>query len=207
MRTRGYTLLEVLVAMVLGLLVLALGLALYQFSVKEWSRLSTRIELQQMAATVLNRLAADARDSTPGGVSELPEGTALGLVRLEDVGSDGVQIWEERLIVYSWSASERKLWRRNRPNEDPKGKGPKLKLKKNHPGKLPPPLMKLVAGERSDTDQLVASDVILFQADLAGDPETPAQPLTVRIGLEKAILHARPERFELERDVFLRNSP
>jgi hypothetical protein len=67
--------------------------------------------------------------------------------------------------------------------------------------------MRLVADERSDTDQCVASDVVLFQAELAGDPETPAQPLTLRIGLEKPILHARPERFELERDVYLRNSP
>lgn len=209
---RGYTLIELLVGAALSLLILGLLLALYRFTVHEWSRLSTRVELQQMAAMALGRMADDARLSAPGGVSLVPtsgaEGAALALVRLEDVGTDGQQLWEERLIVYAWSPAERKLWRRSRAaSGTSKGNGPPLKLARKHPSKLPPPLMRLVASERDDGEVCVASGVVEFEASLAGSAETPAQPLSLRLVLEKPILHNRPERFELSRDVFLRNEP
>lgn len=204
---RGQSLLEVMVAMVLGLLILGLGLALYQFSVREWSRLSSRAELQQMAAMALNRIAGDARDSAPGGVSEVPDGSCLGLVRLQDVGSDRSQIWEEQLVLYTWSASEGILWRRLRATEGKQGKGPPLKLTKNHPTRLPPPLVRLVASEPDGEQVCVARGVVAFEARLAGAVDSPAQPLSLSITLEKPILHARPERFELTRNVYLRNSP
>jgi prepilin-type N-terminal cleavage/methylation domain-containing protein len=119
---RGFSLLELMVAMVLSLVVLGLTIAFLIPTMRASARGSARVEMQQQAVVALGRIASDLERSAPAAVSLntgaysaiLPKSSptatpppqktpvVLAVQRLANVNSSGDQMWENQMEIYVW---------------------------------------------------------------------------------------------------------
>ena len=101
---RGYGLVEVLIAMTLGALLLAL---LHRFLVPILlgsSKNSVQVHLSQQANILATRLERDLKATDGSGLSYVKNEqlTALGICRRNGLGPNGNRLYEQRLKVYFW---------------------------------------------------------------------------------------------------------
>lgn len=190
---RGATLLEALLAIVLGLLATALG---YRFFCSFWriSRdVTARAEMQQMAAAAMGRIAVDARRSAVPGVSLSPG--RLGLVGLADLDSSGRQLWDQKVTLYYGRGS--RLVRR----EAPVGTG--LEMFPHLPTRLTPEQMEALANPGGGT--CLCDCLASLQAALYGPDGTP--PLSITLTLARTLVSGKQSSLTFSRDFCLRNAP
>lgn len=195
--SRGFTLIEVLVAAALTLILLGL---IYWFlvpSLRLSSQGAARVEGQQQALNALNRAERDLQQSAPGGVSLFPQDPAnpndpvgVALVPLEDVDNDGQQLWNSNFTLIYWDRAARKLRRKTAPCPAPDP---------HKPSRLSLAEFKALCDTQNGSEQFLASEVSDFEV-------LPGPPLALVLEVErKTSQAAAPEKFRLERVLTMRN--
>ena len=196
-RPRAFTLIELMVALLLGGLVLGVIAFLLLSAMRVSATGGTRVELQQAAAISAERLARDLQKTPLAGVTINNQSDLFTLTihPLAGVGLDGQQQWSDRLLLYRWQQSEGKL-----------------ELREIDIGARDTVLRPTGAqiqswlGDTSIQPRTLASEVTLIELNSA-DPATMQQPLHLIIQLERSTGGGQtPEQFHLERDLFLVNS-
>lgn len=185
---RGLTIPEILVGGTLGLIVSGVCLFLMVSLGRFGLTITTKAELQQMAGTAINRMAADARLASVASV-----GTAehvLGLVKLIDLDAQGHKVWDGRPTLYYWRPSERIL---------------KCKSCDESHRRLDPLTLARLLQPGNGSETRVASGVTFFRAQLAGTPNAPEQPLTIELELTQET--DRVQKVRLQKSIYLRNAP
>ncbi|MGE0494867.1 MAG: PilW family protein [Vulcanimicrobiota bacterium] len=191
-RARGFTLAELLVAIALGVVTLAILVSLVMATVRVSFRGTARVQLQQSALTATNRLAEDLANAPIAGVTmwQQPDSFRLAIHRLGNVGLDGEQVWADTLLVYGWNKSDGRLVRLEVP-----GMGTERARR---------PTRAEVQGWLADSSlprRGLAVEVIRLELNSSLPPPALAQPLKLVMDLERG-----SEKFRLERDFFLMNS-
>ncbi len=183
---RGFSLLEIMMAASLLLLLLALVVQIIVPMGKGSVRGAQQVELQQLAAMTVQRLARELETAGPGGISYLPgDPVILALHRLVDVGGDGSQIYSDQVDLYWWSPRDRVLRHR--------AQGPVSRSRVS----LPPDPAALLSGPNA---RVIAAQV--SELELTLRPTAVA----IHLALEAPAPDGKPpERFSLDRTVYLRN--
>ena len=114
---KGFSLLELILSMTLASLLLTLFVQVLVPIARGTVSTSDKAEVEALASMTLDKLARDLRGTAAAGVStaEDPVGDVrrvLAIHPLLDLGTDGRQIWDSRLVVWWWNASTGKLLRR-----------------------------------------------------------------------------------------------
>lgn len=199
----GFSLIEILVAMVLLLLIITLIMQVVIPMSRGAVRGSQQIELQQVGTTALNRLADDLQAAAPAGVTRYPttglpapnEKLMISIQALTGVDTLGQQTWSEQLIIYWWKQEEGKLHRMTWPPGYPMGRRPDI----DEPFKPTyNELDRLTDNPRGHYKLL--GQIKKFDVNLAQVPHVLSLTLEA-----PAPDGAPPESFTLERRVYLRN--
>lgn len=183
---RGYSLVEVIVASVLGLILLQLFVMVLVPMGRAAARGADQVELRQMAAAALDKVAADVDRTSSDGLSVTPR--MLAVQPLAGVTADGAAAWTPELIVYG--AVSGKLLRRAWPPGPP---ALSWTPRSNHPAHATLAEMGRILEEPTGRTVL-ASWVKSFSATAEGG--------TVRLHLE---VEREKERYALDVCQFLRN--
>lgn len=191
-RARGFTLVELLVAIALGVITLAILVGLVMATVRVSFRGTARVQLQQSALTAANRLAEDLANAPIAGVTmwQQPDSFRLAIHRLDNVGLDGGQVWADTLLVYGWNQSDGRLVRLEVPGV------PSERARRPTEAEVEAWLADASLPRRG-----LAVEVTGMELDSALPPPALAQPLKLVMELERG-----SEKFRLERDFFLMNS-
>jgi prepilin-type N-terminal cleavage/methylation domain-containing protein len=198
--TRGFTLVEVLVSLVLLAGMTWLVVMFLIPTLRITARGSTQVTLQQQGVLALTRMAADLQKTTPQGLSRSP--TAMGIVTIADVSGQRALVWEQSMRVYFWDPATRRLARRTWPPDATTE--PVLAFSSS----LPPVATEeqLAAICALPPDIILAAGVRQFEIDYPGRPGPFQQPLTLSLVLEqKAVSGQQVETFSCRRTVYLRN--
>jgi prepilin-type N-terminal cleavage/methylation domain-containing protein len=115
---RGFTLIEVLLAAVLGLLLLGLMVSTLVPIMKYSAWGYSRAELLQAASLVSTRLTTDLQKAPKAGIYLPDPATAqhalLSIRGISEVTDSGLPVYDPQLICYDWEATSasltRKLW-------------------------------------------------------------------------------------------------
>jgi prepilin-type N-terminal cleavage/methylation domain-containing protein len=212
-RNRGFTLLEVLISASLLLLLLGLLFTFLVPTMKASVRGSVRVEMQQMAVLALNKMVGDLQNTTAAGLSLSQRNpVSIGIVRIEGVTSEGMQIWEKNMIVYALldGVLIRKVYPPGPPSID-------LNLNGTTPRRVAAANLVTIAKEINGKETIVAKWVKSLRITTAGDnlAENPGDPgptdftiqdpVTVTIELERKESHQPdPEKFRLTRVVSMK---
>jgi hypothetical protein len=184
------SLLEIMVAGALMLGLTGLVLSVLYPSFRASSRNASRVEMQQQAALVMERLLLDLESAATASVSVHPEG--LAIQQLDGVTGTGLQIWKKELIVYSRMGTT--LVRERWPPAPPVLL---VVLVDAYPTRITSVDLAAIIAARNGSERKLAFGVTAFDLD---------PNLSFRIALERKI-PGRPESetFELQRRVTLRN--
>lgn len=184
---------EALVASSLTLLLFGVVLGVLGPSLRASSRSLVQADLQQQVDLVLRAVEADLHRTVGGGVGLLrsdpalpAQPVALGLVRLEDVASDGRQVWERQAVLYVWEREGQRLVRLVYPPPAGPGPGdPAVAFAAEHPPQLAPEQLLAIATRPSPTRRVLATGVRLFEVTHAGTDPAVSPPLTLTLELER----------------------
>lgn len=193
----AFTLVELMVALVLGGLVLGVIAFLLLSAMRTSVGGTARVELQQAAAVSAERLARDLQKAPVAALTltSRPDLLLLTIHPLAGVGLDGQQQWSNILLLYRWQQNEGKLEVR----EIDVGA---------HDAALRPNSAQIQGwlNDGNITPRTLASEVTLVELSSA-DPTIMKQPLHLVIDLERRTGGGKePESYHLERDLFLMNS-
>jgi prepilin-type N-terminal cleavage/methylation domain-containing protein len=103
MRKRGFTLAEVLIALAIGGIIIAAGIAPLMFAVRTFARARDDFERVNMERTAVNRIFRDAREMNPLNCE-----TPFYLVKSENPGTDDggyLAVWTSARSYYNLPAS------------------------------------------------------------------------------------------------------
>ena len=201
---QGFTLLEVLVALVLFSLAGLLLVQIFGPTVQVATRSAHRIELHQSAWLAMDRITDDLAAATPGGWSHLSNSqqTVLSVHRLFQMTPQGTRSWEDTLRVYSWEKTEGVIYSVDWP-PGPPNLGVTVPLDTSL--SLSTAQLQLFVGADSPRRKILADQVSSFEVSQVNPPGS--QPLKVRIVLESDEPGVQaPQRFELEREAMTWNS-
>lgn len=190
-RGRGFSLLEVLLAAVLGLMLLILLMRVFVPMSKGLVRGTDQSALQQTAAIALDRIHRALVRTPPQAATVGNTGRALAVHPLASVTAAGRQVFEDKLTVFWLDPAGRRLYERQ------------VALT----GTLPPrfatrptqPQLAAYAVPVSD-QRVLATEVETFTVSVVGETVTVELVLA-----RKAPDGGVPERFELRRTYLLRN--
>lgn len=172
-------------------------------------RESVQVELQQLALISSEKIIVDLQASTPGGLSFLvpaddTEPSAVAIHRIEDVNSDGLQEWEDHLVVYYWDRDKSRLYRKEWPPTPPDFAKP---VTTTRAMVLERAELWQVVVTPNGTERALAAHVTDFSLKPADNPTGVGQPLQLHIEFEaEAPGTERLERFELDQQIYIRNS-
>ena len=206
--TRGFTLVELLVAFaLLGLLSLMFVWFIVP-SMRMASLGTTRVDIQQMAVLACNRVATELLDTAPSGVSlhsraqadPTSEPVVVAIVPLRDIDENGHRVWENVVSVFFWQRSDGRLLLRHFP-PGPPGALSVNPLPVDRPSQLPTTdLLALANASASVVD--VASKVVAFDVIRV----TGGRAFSVELSIEKGVAgKQQAERFDYKKVVSLRN--
>ncbi len=99
MRRKAFTLPELLVSTALGALVLGLLVALVIWGMRIYTVQSVESQRFQLGSLLVQRLRTDLRAGCVQSVSVGPD--VIAIQRLADLTSDGSQVWDSSLVVYT----------------------------------------------------------------------------------------------------------
>ncbi len=174
---------------------------------------STRAEMQQEVLRVIDRMVFDLDQTVSGAVSLSvplvnPENGPVyfGIMRLDKIDSDGKQVWQDNLVVYSWEGKGqpviKKEWR--------SGLMPALGLTFGTATRFPAATLSGIATQPALKGMVLARDVTKFSITsnpanpTAGDLSPPFV-ITVEITRKAATGRPDPEIFSLSRSVSIGN--
>lgn len=216
---RAFTLLELLVTMTLLTLVVALGLAFLLPVLRASTRGTLRVEMEQQATVAMNRLVTDLRRTSVSGLSlrSGPDPVAVAACPVSGpdlragqpgpVQPDGTVVWSDFFILYSWTAAEAKLKRREWPPGAP-SPGP-LETSILNPRHLSADRMAEILAQPAPREIVLATGVKSFEIVPApgGTDTLVMQPVAFKLVLERKgnTGHEKPEQFTMIRTLYLRN--
>lgn len=207
--TKGYTLVEILIASTLMLLLLALTFQVIVPTFRTTSERSARVELEQVAALAVNRVVADLESTAPSGVGLLlaltpTDPTGMVVHPLLNVDASGGQVWDDKLVVVYFDPGLRRLtrwvWEGGPPAVNPAPTA-------GNPLRVSPDTVRQLGQEATARGTRLASDVTEFSIGHSGSGGTYEQPFSVEILLQKPGVKNEqvPTSFRLRREVYLRN--
>lgn len=208
-RGSGFTLLEMVVAGALTLIVFGLFFSVLAPVMHSSGRESVQVELQQLGLIASEKIINDLQASTPGGLTFLvptddTEPSGVALHRIEDVNSDGLQVWEDHLVVYYWDRDSSRLYRKEWPPTPPDFSEPVLTSRATV---LDRAELWQVVVTPNGTERVLAAHVTDFVLQPANNPTGVGQPLQLHLELEAEVPGTeRLERFELDQQIYIRNA-
>lgn len=199
--TRGFTLMEILLASSLGLLLLVLTFRFFVPALKISLRSQARTGMQQRCYLALQKIHADLDMTNAGAVSLVndPAPSILALQPIELETLEGRPTYQMKLISYHVSQKKQLLRRVWAP---PPGLGVTFETSRTHRlSSLQLVQMAALASGAMETRQL-SPDVETF--DLSSGVPAPniANPVKVKI-----VLKTGDDRCAMEQSVFLKNTP
>jgi prepilin-type N-terminal cleavage/methylation domain-containing protein len=210
-RSRGYTLIEIMLAVGLFGFIMAVAIGYLVPSLHYSMRTSLRAEEEQQAVIALNRLVADSLTTAPSGFS--PSSTAplaVGICPLASVQADGTQVWSSSFIIYWYDASSGCLLRRQWPPGGPLPTAQELDT--TTPRKLlPARLAQIVAVPATPAQHeiVMARSVQSFNIiyPYPGTDDLLVQPVQFKLVLTRSgnTGQQTPETLTYVRSVFVRN--
>lgn len=107
MSRRGFTTIEILVAMTISLLLLIVLGAFLVMTLHSAAKGTVRVSMEQDAVFAMQQVVADLEATSANGFSFAPAAgntapLVFAIVRLNNVLPDGSQQWEPKAIVYTW---------------------------------------------------------------------------------------------------------
>lgn len=188
MRSRGYTLSELLVVLVLFLILLGI---LYQVLVPAFEvsiQASVRRELQQAAGVIMGRLEQEFEAAASNSVSFDQE--ILGFQSLVDVEpTRGLQLWDQEVTVYFRDPAEQTLVRLTTPAAD-----------SNRPVRLTPAQLAAATTTHPPSRRVLGRGVRVFS--VVAPPSTYntgyPQPVEVRLELEGRVTRPAPKTLSFQ---------
>lgn len=205
-RRSGLSLLESLVAA--GLLALLTGMALMFLvpSLRMSTRSGLRVEMQQQASVLLERLQVDLEHSAPAGVALLPgrdatQMSGISIQALQGFTSLGAQVWEPKVIAYVWlpgpAVIKRETWTPSLSPSLP------VMLMSFRPSRLTYQDLITLSNDPSNPEVVVARGVQLLEVN-PGPSGMGA--VVIHLVLQREVPgRSTPERLEVRRGVMLRN--
>lgn len=187
---RGMSLIEILVAGALMLGLTTLVLSVLYPSFRASSRSASRVEMQQQAALVMERLLLDLEPAALASVSVHPEG--ISIQQLDGVTGTGLQVWKRGLIVYALQGSTlvRELW-------PPSPPALPVALVDAYPTRITSADLAAIVASNNGTERKLATGVTQFEV---------TSGLSITLALKRSIPgRSEAETFTLERQVTLRN--
>ena len=111
--SRGFLLVETLVALMVISIVVSMGLRFLVPMLHIQSRTSERVEMQQRAERLMEMLRHDLACTTPQALTygEFETERLLAIQIPSDVQSNGRVVWKPELVIYRWDASTRETTR------------------------------------------------------------------------------------------------
>lgn len=197
-RSKGLTLLEILVVVILFLLAGTLLFQVFSPSIQALTRGANRMELHQSAWLVMDRLSADLGQAAPGGWSFLSDSdqAILSVHKLDGLTAQGDRAWEDILRITKWRAAERTIQYFEWP-PGPPDLGVDIPL--DSPLALTPDQLAQFSTASPPRQRLLVDDVELLEIAQVAPPAT--QPLRVRLVLKRQEAGPREsQQFELERE-------
>ena len=207
-RTKGFTLVELLVAFaLLGLLALMFVWFIVP-TMRMASLGTTRVDIQQMAVLACNRIAAELLDTSPSGVSLYSRAQAdpaadpvvVAIVPLRDIDESGHRVWENRVSVYFWQRSTGKLLLRHYP-PGPPGALTVNPLPVDRPTQFPTVDLLALANASAQAVN-VANKVVSFDVTRVTGRRAYAVDMSIEEGVSGK---QQAERFDYKKVVSLRN--
>lgn len=203
-RPVGFTLAEVMVTATLSLVLLGLVWSFLVPTFRAYARASARVEMQEQAALVITRMVADLQLCVPAGVGVLSGGpVVLSLQPAVGLNASGQTVWDDHLVVYSWTAPSGTVNRRGWPPSPP---ALALLLSSGNPCRPSPAQLTQLASQPGAAAATLASQVKSLQLAHTGVGAAVKPPLKITIVLERAVSSQDVERFELSRSISLRQA-
>lgn len=207
-RTSGWTLIELLVASVLGVLLLGMTVSFLIPSMRYSGEGAARAEVQQQAIMALNAMEADLRTTSVSGLTisygnqTAPPGFAVQPV--EDVTQRGAQVWKLGLYVSYWDKTEGRLVRETWPPTPPGSL--QTTLVNTEPNRITDPDFLGLVSNKNGSERYLASGVTNFTVRHAGISTTAiTPPITLNVTLERKPGSNQPVVCQLMRTVTMRN--
>lgn len=206
-RRGGLTLTEVIVAAALGLMALGLAWSYLIPVLRASTRGSLRVEMEQQALVALGKIVGDLQSSNVGGLSvRVTDPVALVIQPLKGVREDGVQVWDQGVVVYYRDSESRALVRFEYPGDGADTLG--LGLRNSRPRRLPAAVIRSLVDVEGVRRVQVASGLSAFRLDHTGGADGIGQPFRVTLSFERDGNTGREdskERYSLTRTVLLRS--
>jgi hypothetical protein len=210
---KGHTLPEVIVASALTVLLLSLVFAFLIPSMRVSLLCSTRVEIQQEALRSFDRLSADLLSTVTASISVCSKGTdpeegpvLIGIMPVTSVDPFGHQLFEQKIVVYSWQGEGKPLIRKEWTPSSPPSLS--LTLYSNSPLQVSEADLSKIAGEATLRELVLARDVKEFRVR-SGVPSSSSlsSPITMflQISRKEATGKRDPEAFSFTRIITLRN--
>lgn len=192
-RRRGFTLGEILVAIGIGFLLVALSFRFMQQTWRFVMRGTAQAELQQMATLALYRLEKAIEDADQSGISwsRTPTHAGLGVHGVAEISPQRKKLYKDKASLYLWSPVSRRLHLRLVPASDV------YVARQFSPAQIQQ-LFDIPDGSESN----LCSDVSDFQIDLGG--ARFLQPLLLKLHLRRGV-GGTEQTYLVERHLCLRN--
>jgi hypothetical protein len=194
LKSRGLTLLEVLVTAALALLIGGLILQFIMDLFRTSARATTHDGLQSRATILLSRLSSELSQATLPSLALKPD--AVAFTRLLTLTGTGQRVWEEKSRVYSWESESKTLWFQECP---PLPAGLTLVYTPTRPPHISDLALERIADPTNGTMTPLSDGVTNFVLTQEGDV------IRLTLALEAPAHDNRVERFELRKTVGLRN--
>lgn len=206
MRSRGFTIVEVLVALPIVLLLLGL---IYEFLIPNFrlmSESSIKAELQQLAQLSTNQIAAELNSTAPTGVSlQIPASPAAPMIVATNPifsvdPTSGRPTYESKLVLFYNEPLNQCLFRKETPQPPPSG----LSFNAIGPVQVPGTTLTSLAGSTYPGTKKIAHhvDSFLVQKEATTGGEVYRVELVLKQNLDGT---SRVAEANFVRKVFLRN--
>jgi len=165
---------------------------------------AARTGVQQQMALALQRLEGDLRQTAAGGVTVAPAtaddpAVTVGIFRLLDVMADGRQVWDRRLLLYTWSGTGGSLVRKV---VDPSAAG--VAVFDSQPTPITAAQLAALAKAPGEDERVLVRDVDTFRVALGGGDDT-ARPCSLYLRAGSAEASGTRQALESSRVVSVRN--
>lgn len=191
--SRGFTLVEVLIAGAVSIVLLAVLFMLYERVSGVLYKTMIINELQQNSEVIARKLSSAVAVSDSGGASFLQEANlaALAVHPLADVTSAGKKVYSDSVTMFAWTPVDATLIEIHSDSIPP--------AKRFTPTRLTPDAIRNLASQPNP--KILSKRVV----ELTLTSPDGAFPLTVRLKLQQAAPHSGPQTIVLERQLCLRN--